>query len=185
MIPLELGTIASVMPTADEFVNDLPAVAQAALGQRDVRATPLQMALVAAAVARDGEMMTPFLVSEVFSAEADVVRRTEPSRWRVAMNRSTARSLADLMERVVTAGTGTGAAVPGIRVAGKTGTAEVPGGDPHAWFIGFGPIDPAPNERQIALAVVVESGGEAGAAATGGRVAAPIAGRIMRSYLIG
>ncbi len=184
-IPLELSTLASVIPTGAAFVNDPPAVAQAALGQRDVRATPLQMALVAAAVAADGDIMTPYLISEVFSADAETVRRTEPTRWRIAMNRSTARSLADLMEGVVTAGTGTAAAVPGIRVAGKTGTAEVPDDAPHAWFLGYGPVDPAPNERQIALAVVIESGGNAGLAATGGRVAAPIAGQIMRAYLLG
>ena len=182
-IPFDLRTRASVFPTEPGFVDDLPAVAQTALGQRDVRATPLQMALVAAAVANDGEIMTPHLVSEVFSADAETVGRSEPTRWRIAMNRSTARSLTDLMEEVVTAGTGTGAAVPGIRIAGKTGTAEVPDAAPHVWFIGFGPVDPAESERQIAIAVLIESGGDAGDAATGGRVAAPIAGVILKAYL--
>ncbi len=184
-IPLELPTVTSVISTEPGFADDLPATAQTALGQRDVRSTPLQMALVAAAVANSGEIMQPHLISEVFSAEAETVRRSAAGVWRVVMNRSTAAALTEMMEGVIAAGTGTRAAVPGVRVAGKTGTAEVPGGAPHAWFIGFGPIEPAEGERSIALAVIVESGGDAGDAATGGRVAAPIAGEVLRAYLAG
>ncbi|MFQ5554714.1 MAG: penicillin-binding transpeptidase domain-containing protein, partial [Acidimicrobiia bacterium] len=111
-IPLEIGVIASAIPSADDFENDLPGVAQTALGQRDVQATPLQMALIAAGAANGGEIMVPYLVAEVFSADAEVVERTEPQVWRRAMNPSTAVTLVDLMERVVTAGTGSRAAVP-------------------------------------------------------------------------
>ena len=182
-IPLELATVASAIPPASSFDNDLPGVAQTALGQRDVRATPLQMVLVAAAVANGGEIMVPHLVLEVFNADATVVERTEQEVWRRAMNPSTAASITDLMEGVVTAGTGRRASVAGIRIAGKTGTAEVPGAAPHAWFIGFGPVEAAEGERQIAIAVVVESGGGAGESATGGTVAAPIAGIVLSAYL--
>jgi len=86
------------------------------------------------------------------------------------------------MEGVVTSGTGRRASVPGVRIAGKTGTAEVPDSAPHAWFIGFGPVDPEPDDPQIAIAVLVESGGDAGEAATGGTVAAPIAQQVFAEF---
>jgi peptidoglycan glycosyltransferase len=86
------------------------------------------------------------------------------------------------MEGVVTSGTGRRASVPGVRIAGKTGSAEVPDEAPHAWFVGFGPVDAAPDDRQIAIAVLVESGGDAGEAATGGTVAAPIAQTVLEEF---
>ena len=72
--------------------------------------------------------------------------------------------------------------MPGVRIAGKTGTAEVGDEPPHVWFIGFGPVDAQPGEPQIALAVLVESGGQSPEGATGGSVAAPIAQRIFRDF---
>lgn len=181
-VPFDLSTVASVIPPASTFTDDLPALAQSAIGQRDVRATPLQMALVAAGVANGGWIMTPYLVSETFNSEGVVTSRTEPVGWRRAMSPSTADVLARLMESVVTAGTGSTAAVPGIRIAGKTGTAEVPGGSPHAWFVGFGPVDARPGMPQIAIAVLVESGGDLGDNATGGTVAAPIAQTVLKAF---
>jgi peptidoglycan glycosyltransferase len=84
-----------------------------------------------------------------------------------------------MMVAVVRGGTGTAAAVPGHAVAGKTGTAEAPGGPPHAWFIGFAPAEAA----RFAIAVIVERGGDVGDEATGGRVAAPVAGQVLAKLL--
>lgn len=181
-IPFDLLTLASVIPAADTFENDLPGVAQSAIGQRDVRATPLQLALLAAAVANEGVIMQPYLVARVFNADGTVEATTEPVEWRRAMSPSTAAVLVELMERVVTAGTGTRAAVPGIRVGGKTGTAEIPDAPPHAWFVGFGPVGAELGIPRIVVAVVVESGGDAGEDASGGTIAAPIAQAVMAEF---
>lgn len=175
----EIPVLGSVFPAPTSFVGDLPALAQSAIGQRDVRATPLQMALVAAAVANDGVIMKPFLVSGIFDADGQPVEQFDSELLQRAVSPSTASILTDLMERVVASGTGTRATVPNVRVAGKTGTAETGVGPPHVWFIGFAPVE----QPTIALAVLVESGGEAGENATGGSVAAPIAQKIL-SYWV-
>jgi peptidoglycan glycosyltransferase len=182
-IPYDLPVLASTMPEADDFADDPAATAQNALGQRDVRATPIQMALVAAAVANDGNIMIPFVVGDVFTHDGKIESTAEPTLWRRAISPATAAVLSDLMEQAVLSGTGHNAAVPGVRVAGKTGTAEVTGSAPHVWFVGFAPVDPEPGERQIALAIVLEDGGPAGETASGGSVAAPIAARMFETYL--
>jgi len=95
------------------------------------------------------------------------------------MSSATAAILAQMMERVVTEGTGTAASVPGVRVAGKTGTAQGSGEFPHPWFIGFAPID----DPTIALAVFLQGSPDLGETATGGSVAAPIASRLFSVWL--
>jgi peptidoglycan glycosyltransferase len=158
-----------------------PQEAQAAIGQYDVRVTPLQMAMVAAGVANGGDVMKPYLVREVQGPDLSRLSTTEPSVYRSdAISREVADQLTAMMELVVNGGTGRSAQIPGVRVAGKTGTAQHATGEaPHAWFIGFAPAD----DPQVAVAVVVEDGGSAGSEATGGRVAAPIARNIMRAVL--
>ena len=182
-IPYDLTVIPSTMPDGADYVDDPAAVAQNALGQRDVRATPLQMALVAAAVANEGNIMIPYVVGDVFTHDGNIEAATEPTAWRRAISPATAAVLSDLMEKVVISGTGKKAAVPDIRVAGKTGTAQVTGSAPDVWFIGFAPVDPEPGERQIALAIILEDGGPVGETASGGSVAAPIAATLIETYL--
>ncbi len=178
-IPFEWNVLDSVFPSPGSFDFDEAGLAQSAIGERDVQATPLQMALVAAGIANNGVIMRPQLVDAVFDADGNEVEVFEPLAWQNATSPATALLLAEMMEGVVASGTGTRAAVPGVRVAGKTGTAENENGPPHAWFVGFAPIE---NPR-IALAVVVESGGDAGEAASGGSVAAPIARALFEYWL--
>jgi len=181
-VPYDLEALASRIPDARTFSDDPPAMAANAIGQRDVQATPLQMALVAAAVANDGQLMAPYVVNDVFRSDGVVESTAQPTVWRRALSPATADVLQNLMEQVVLSGSGRRAAVPGVRIAGKTGTAEVTDSAPHLWFIGFGPVDPEPGARQIALAVIVESGGNGGESASGGSVAAPIAKKLFETY---
>ena len=145
-----------------------------ACGQENVLASPLQMALVAGAVANGGRVMVPYLVYEVLAADGTTVSTAEPEMWLEAMTPQTAATLNTMMQRVVTAGTGTGAALEGIPVAGKTGTGEKGDGTNVAWFIGFAPAD----DPQVAVAVAID-----GVGATGGEVAAPIAAAVLRAAL--
>ncbi|WP_456786179.1 peptidoglycan D,D-transpeptidase FtsI family protein [Cellulomonas sp. P5_C5] len=159
---------------------DAPVTAQSAIGQRDVQATPMQMAMVSAAIANGGQLMTPYLVQTVRSADLHLVDETKPTLYSTATSPGTAASMRDMMVGVVESGSGEAAQIPGVQVAGKTGTAQTADGQaPHAWFTAFAPAD-AP---RVAVAVIVEHGGNAGNEATGGRVAAPIAKAVIEAVL--
>lgn len=180
-VPIDLTRPArSNFPT--DFKRNIPALAQSAIGQNDVSATPLQMALVAAAVANDGEIMVPHVLRTVRDSDGNIVDTYGPKRWLTAMDRGTAALMRDAMLGVVEQGTATRLKVPGFMVGGKTGTAQL-GTDPprsHAWIIGYGgPPGEAPS---IAIAVIVE-GQEGASEQTGGRVAAPIAQAVLQTYL--
>ncbi|MGN7247404.1 peptidoglycan D,D-transpeptidase FtsI family protein [Janibacter anophelis] len=154
--------------------------AQVGIGQYDVRVTPLQVAMVSAAVANDGVVMKPHLVQSVLGSDLSTLSETKPEQLSTAMEPETSDQLTSMMELVVEQGTGTQAAVPGTSVAGKTGTAEHAEGEaPHAWFTGFAPAD----NPKIAVAVVVEDGGRAGNEAYGGSVAGPISSAVMQAAL--
>jgi penicillin-binding protein A len=162
--------------------ENTPALAQASIGQFDVAATPLQMALVAAGVANNGIIMTPRVVSEVRDADNALVERYEPSTWLRAMSPANAAILRQAMVGVVTSGTATAMAIPGYEVGGKTGTARIAEGEnrSHAWIMGFaGPPGETPH---IAVAVVV-LGVDGVGEQTGGRVAAPIARAVLEAAL--
>jgi peptidoglycan glycosyltransferase len=169
-IPFDLTTEASRFPEIPD--DSKPFRAFAGIGQGDVSATTLQMALVAAGVANDGQVPRPRLVREVIDASGDVVERFSPETLGQALSPESAREVARMMTAVVESGTGTAAQIAGLEVAGKTGTAQtVEGAAPHAWFIAFAPVQ----DPRLAVAVLVENGGQLGSEATGGQVAAPIA----------
>jgi peptidoglycan glycosyltransferase len=156
-----------------------PQIAQSAIGQFDVAATPLQMAMVAAGVANRGIVMAPYLVDEVRGPDTVSLGVTDPRELSRAVSPQTADTLTAMMVAVVEDGTGTNAAIDGVRVAGKTGTAQQ-GGDrpPHAWFVSFAPAD----DPQVAVAVIIESGGGE-AEISGNRLAAPVARQVMAAVL--
>lgn len=161
------------------LANDPAALGQSGIGERDVRATPLHMAMVAAAVANEGMAVRPFAVSEIFDADGNSAEQTEIRELGRAMSTETATTLTQMMERVVTEGTGRRAAVPGVRVAGKTGTATGSGGFSNPWFIGFAPVD----DPSIAIAVFIEGTAVSGESASGGSLAAPIASQLIEVWL--
>jgi peptidoglycan glycosyltransferase len=173
---------AGATPGSADVYENTPALAQAAIGQNDVSATPLQMALVAAAVANGGTIMTPHVMDHIEDSEGTTVKTYEQNVWSNVLSQANALTLQQAMIGVVQGGTATRAAIPGFVVGAKTGTAQV-GTDPprsHVWTIAFaGPPGQAP---VIAVAVMVE--GQPGySEQTGGKVAAPIAQAVMKAAL--
>ncbi|MCL5057343.1 MAG: penicillin-binding transpeptidase domain-containing protein [Actinobacteria bacterium] len=149
-------------------------LASTAIGQGRTLVSPFQMALVAAGVANGGAIMRPYTLERVTGRNGRAIyKKPGPEVYANAVSAQTARLLADAMEQCVKRGTGAQASVPGVRVAGKTGSAQNPHGQTHAWFIGFAPAE----NPAIAVAVVVENAGG------GGNVAAPVARELMRLYL--
>ena len=148
------------------------------IGQHEVRVTPLQVAMISAGIANDGVVMEPYLVDTVRNRDLEVAEQTDPRALSRAVSGATAQELTDMMVSVVEQGSGQLAAVPGVSVAGKTGTAEFgDSGAAHAWFTGFAPAD----DPQIAVAVVVESATDNWTGETGGRVAAPVAQAMLEA----
>lgn len=143
-----------------------------AIGQGELLVTPLQLALMMAEVANNGRAVRPHLVKEVRGVPT--FHPDKPSQSGVEVRPAVWQAVKEGLERVVSSGTGGGAKVPGVRVAGKTGTAQNPHGKDHALFAGFAPVD----DPWIALAVVVENSGH------GGSIAAPRAGRILRALFV-
>jgi penicillin-binding protein A len=179
-IPFDIPWAGGVFPAAETFEAREPAVAISAIGQQDVAANPLQMALVSASIANGGVLMRPRLVTEVRDPSGRVIAEFEPQQFSQPLSGANAAALTQMMVAVVEAGTGTAAQISGVTVAGKTGTAQHGEGlPPHAWFTAFAPAE-AP---RVAVAVVVLDGGNLGSEATGGQVAAPIARAVMEAAL--
>jgi peptidoglycan glycosyltransferase len=174
-----LSTPLAVTPSIYPNDLDAPQTALSAIGQYDVRATALQMAMVGAGVSNDGVVMKPYLVAEEQAPDLSALSITEPEPLSRAVSSEVAAELRDMMVNVVTSGTGLTAAIPGVSVGGKTGTAQDGNRPPHVWFMSFAPAE----DPQVAVAVIVENGGELGDEATGSAVAAPIAKSVMEAVL--
>ena len=174
-IPFDVPTAASSIDGGDGFVDDVE-LANAAYGQGQATATPLQMALVAATIANGGTLMRPHVVDAISDSDGNMTT-FGPQAWRQVLPSATARIIASAMRRAVEGTLGRqfagGAKVPGVPTAGKSGTAQLGAGEPHSWFIGFAPVD----HPRIAIAVLIEHGGMAGFSAV------PIAGDVLTDWL--
>jgi peptidoglycan glycosyltransferase len=156
---------------ADDSVD----IGRVAIGQERLQVTPLQMAQVAAGVGNHGKLMKPHVGDRVVAPDGSVRDRIGPDEFSTVMSSKSADQLATMMGNVVESGTGTAAQIPGVQVAGKTGTAQVPGAT-QAWFIAFAPL----KDPTVAIAVTIERSDQS---LTGGEVAAPLAKQVMESLL--
>lgn len=177
--PALLDQLRSVEPIP--LLDNMPAFAQSAIGQFEVKATPLQMALVAAAIANDGDVPNPHVVRSVVDSEGAVLHEADLDPWRDAIRPATAANLREALVEVVLSGTAQRAAVDGLVVGAKTGTAQL-GADlesTHAWLIAF--AGDTIDRPEVAVAVLVEADEGVGEQ-TGGRVAGPIAQAVLVAW---
>lgn len=171
--------VQSVFPAA----IDEPQTGLASIGQGSNTATPLQMAMIAAAIANDGKLKKPYLVDQLTAPDTSLISQTKDEDIRQAVSPQTAQKLQEMMENVVQNGTGQNARIPGVTVGGKTGTAqngENNKGNPFAWFISYAKSD---DGSPVAVAVVVEGSDTTRDDIAGGRLAAPIAKSVMEAVL--
>jgi peptidoglycan glycosyltransferase len=164
-----------VAPSTIGSIDNDAQLGISSIGQQDVQFTPLQGAMVAAAIANQGMLMKPYLVDSIQAPDLTVIDKTNPEEMGRAVSSEVATALTTMMTSVVDRGTGRKARIQGIQVAGKTGTAQNSATD-HAWFVGFAPAD----HPKIAVAVFVKNGG-----ATGGDISAPVARQVIQAYLSG
>jgi peptidoglycan glycosyltransferase len=165
----------NVVPSTVGRINGPAELAISSIGQQNVQVTPLQGAMIAAAVANGGTLMKPYLVDKVRAPDLSVIDQTDPEVMSRPITSQVAGELTRMMTSVVANGTGRKAQINGIQVAGKTGTAQTdPEASDHSWFVGFAPAD----HPRIAVAVFIKNGG-----ATGGDISAPIARDVMQAYL--
>lgn len=176
----ELPAKTSLMPDPDEMTTWETAWAAVGqpVGEHDSpagpQATVLQMALVASGIANDGTVMRPYVIGQVLDEAGKVAAQTRPRQLSVATDAKTAEQVTGIMVATVEAGSGTAARIPGVKVAGKTGTAETSEkANTDAWFVAFAPAD----HPTVVVAVMIEGGG------VGGRVAAPTARPVLESAL--
>jgi peptidoglycan glycosyltransferase len=166
----------SVYPQTDSDAQQMIS----SFGQGNDRVTPLQMAMVSAAIANGGPLMTPNLVDSITAPDLSVLQKLTPTVYNTPISGATATTMTQLMVNNVANGAASNARISGVDVAGKTGTAQNGPGAPYTlWFTGFAPAaDP-----QVAVAVVVENGGGRGQSAFGNLLAAPIAKKVIEAVL--
>lgn len=168
----DIGSVASKYPDT----NDPAQTAQIAFGTYEVAATPLQMAMVSAAIANDGALMEPYIVQQVLDSDLRVTSQTTPARHGQAVSAASAAQLKKMMVAVVESGTGTAARVKGVTVGGKTGTPITDGKrTPYAWFTGWA------DDPSVAVCVFVEDSNLTTDETTGGRVSAPVAKAVIEA----
>ncbi|MDQ3154646.1 MAG: penicillin-binding protein 2 [Actinomycetota bacterium] len=177
----DLDVPLAVAPSTIGEIPDTAALQQSAIGQRDVALTPLQNAVIAATIANGGVRMKPELRRAILAPDLSAIDEFEAEQVADAVSPRTAQQITDMMiaseER-----TGGGGKISGVTIASKTGTAEQGDGEPpHAWYVCFAPAD----DPQVAVAVIVEDGGNRGAEATGGSVASPIGRAVLAAALQG
>ncbi|MEU7047219.1 peptidoglycan D,D-transpeptidase FtsI family protein [Streptomyces eurythermus] len=175
-----------VRATASVFSDDMnqSQTALSSIGQYNTAATPLQMAMVASAVANDGKLMKPYMVDTLQSSNLDEVAKTEPEELSRPLSPKNAQILQDMMQTVVEKGTGTNARINGVKVGGKTGTAQhgvENSENPYAWFISYAKLPDG--SSPVAVAVVVEDESANRDDISGGGLAAPIAKNVMEAVV--
>ncbi|GAA3188734.1 MULTISPECIES: peptidoglycan D,D-transpeptidase FtsI family protein [Streptomyces] len=163
--------------------DNRPQNAQAGIGQASNRATPMQMAMVTAAIANGGKLMEPYMVDKLVAPNLNVVEQHTPKEMSQPLKPENAQKLQDMMETVVKTGTGTSAQIPGVTVGGKTGTAQHGVGNkdnPYAWFISYAKTAKG---TPVAVAVVIEGSDTLRGDIAGGKLAAPVAKSVMEAVL--
>lgn len=170
-IPFDLPVKQSSVPKASKLTKN--GLAELGIGQGEMLLTPLHMAMITATIASDGVMYKPFIVDQIINPEGFVIKQGNSSELGKPIDSYTANLVTEGMVAVVEEGYGKNARIPGVTVAGKTGSAENPQGISHAWFVGFAPAE----DPQIAVAVILENQG------AGGTHAAPIARELFKLAL--
>ena len=169
----------SFIPEPAFYDDNQPLLAQSAIGQFEVAASPLQMAMITAAIANEGIMMKPYVVERIIDSDGDVIDDPQPRIAGRVMSLATAQQLRTMMQRVVDEGTARSLRIDGVLVAAKTGTAEIDNTEgTHAWIIAFAPA----TNPQVAVAVLVE-GDDTTGQQTGGSVSGPIARAMIEAVL--
>ncbi|MCT7352618.1 penicillin-binding protein 2 [Streptomyces sp. 15-116A] len=175
-----------VRASASVFSEDMAPseVALSSIGQFNTAATPLQMAMVASAVANDGVLMKPYMVDELQARDVEPIEKTDPEEYSRPLSADNAQKLQSMMETVVESGTGKNAQIPNVTVGGKTGTAqhgENNSKNPYAWFISYAKT--SDDASPVAVAVVIEDEDAVRDDISGGGLAAPIAKSVMEAVI--
>ncbi|MET4583770.1 peptidoglycan glycosyltransferase [Conyzicola nivalis] len=171
-----MSTTPSVYPQTESDAQ----LMLSSFGQASVRVTPLQIAMVSAAIANDGALMQPTLIESILAPDLTVKETLQPTVYNTPMTSETAETMTQMMTSAVSNGVGGNARISGVNVAGKTGTAETGPGEPYTlWFTGFAPAE----DPEVVVAVVVENGGGLGQSGFGNSVAAPIAKKVLEAVL--